>query len=360
MKRKTAALYDPYLDVLGGGEKHVLSILKVLQDEGFAPVVYWDVNLTKEIYEKLQISFQENLTFKENIFQDRTESVFSRMQDLKQHDILIYVTDGSYFFSTAKKTVIFCMVPQKSLYNMSAINKLKTMNSVFIANSKYTQKMLKNWHIDAELLYPYISEEFLRNFSTTKKKQILVVGRFFKQLHSKRQDIAIKWFNEFSQLNEFKSYKLILAGSLKDEDNLYFKELQELAIDNKQIIFKPNISFSELLSLYNESEIYWHTAGYEIDENKFPEKVEHLGITPLEAMASGCLVFAYKAGGLKEIIQDGKNGFLFSNKNDLLKNMQSIMKDEKKTKEIQLNAKEFVKNNFDYSVFTQQVKKTLL
>ncbi len=35
MKRKKAALYDPFLDVMGGGEKHILSILKVLEEKGF-------------------------------------------------------------------------------------------------------------------------------------------------------------------------------------------------------------------------------------------------------------------------------------------------------------------------------------
>ena len=36
---KRAALYDPYLDILGGGEKHILSILKVLEDEGYEIIV---------------------------------------------------------------------------------------------------------------------------------------------------------------------------------------------------------------------------------------------------------------------------------------------------------------------------------
>jgi glycosyltransferase involved in cell wall biosynthesis len=99
-------------------------------------------------------------------------------------------------------------------------------------------------------------------------------------------------------------------------------------------------------------------AGYEIDEKKFPEKVEHLGITPLEAMASGCLVYAYKAGGLKEIIQEGKNGFLFSNKDELFKTMNNI--DERKISHIQMHAKKYVYDNFDYSIFAEQVKKILL
>jgi hypothetical protein len=43
---KKAALYDPYLDVMGGGEKHILSILQVLEHEGYEANVFWDHDLT--------------------------------------------------------------------------------------------------------------------------------------------------------------------------------------------------------------------------------------------------------------------------------------------------------------------------
>ncbi|EKE14265.1 MAG: hypothetical protein ACD_12C00601G0004, partial [uncultured bacterium] len=34
-KSKRIALYDPYLSTLGGGEKHILSILDVFAEQGY-------------------------------------------------------------------------------------------------------------------------------------------------------------------------------------------------------------------------------------------------------------------------------------------------------------------------------------
>ncbi|HRN69593.1 MAG TPA: glycosyltransferase family 4 protein [Candidatus Woesebacteria bacterium] len=355
MKKNTVALYDPYLDVLGGGEKHILSIMKVLADEGYDATIFWNKDLSEEIKSHLNISFPK-LTFQKNIFLDTSESVFSRLDKLKQYDTLLYVTDGSYFFSTAKKTVIFCMVPQRSLYNMTALNKLKTVNSTFISNSIYTQQLLSSWHVKSKVVYPFISEEFFQNYSEKKQKKILVVGRFFTQLHAKRQDLAIEWFIELQKKNLFTDYKLQLVGNIKNEDNRYYEKLQKLAKGNKNIEFYPNVSFKELLQLYKHAEIYWHMTGIGINEQKNPEKVEHLGITPLEAMASGCVVFAYNAGGLKELIIDGKNGYLFSNQEDLFTKMQHLSH----TNVIQKNAYNFVEHKFDYAVFAKRVKEILL
>src|SRR5690606_23070215 len=109
--------------------------------------------------------------------------------------------------------------------------------------------------------------------------------------------------------SEYTDYKLYLAGSVKDEDKKYFAELKALAESNNNIQFFPNVTFTELLELYKKSEYYWHFTGYEVDETNHPERTEHLGITPLEAMSQGCLTYAYRVGGPKEIIQDGETGF---------------------------------------------------
>lgn len=361
MKRKTVALYDPFLDVMGGGERHILSIMKVLEDEGFDPTIFWDTNITAEIQNKLHLSFKSPITFKKNIFSMQSESVFSRLHEMTDFDIFIYVTDGSYFFTSAKKNFIFCMVPQRSLYNMTPLNKLKTINSTFISNSYFTKNIIQQWSVSSQVLYPYIQDEFLQNFSLKKEKSILVVGRFFKHLHAKRQDIAIKWFTQFQEDNKkLANYKLILAGSLKDEDKPYFDELQELAKGNNSIEFQPNVSFDELLKLYNKAEIYWHFTGIEVDPIQNPEKVEHLGITPLEAMASGCLVFGFNAGGLKELIQDGKNGYLFSTRDQLFSKMGYALFDEINREIICKQAHQFVKDTFSYSQFAKRVKEVMI
>ncbi|GAB56993.1 spore coat protein SA [Glaciecola punicea ACAM 611] len=47
-------------------------------------------------------------------------------------------------------------------------------------------------------------------------------------------------------------------------------------------------------------------------------KEESLGLAPLEAMASGCVVFLSKIPAFEEFIEDGKNGFLISSKEEFI------------------------------------------
>src|SRR3989338_10078080 len=169
MKKRTAALYDPYLDVMGGGEKHILSILQVLEKEGFDVSLFWNEDLTASMHNKLNLRFH-NLKFESNIFV--TQSPIEKLRALKNFDIFFYVTDGSYFFSGAKKNVIFCMVPNPALYKMGLMNKLKTYNNQFVANSSYTQKLLRKWGVTSDVIYPYVTDDLLQTKSGMEKEKI--------------------------------------------------------------------------------------------------------------------------------------------------------------------------------------------
>lgn len=362
MKRKRAALYNPYLDTLGGGEKYILSILKVLENEGYSLDIFWDKNLQHEFKVKFNLSFDYLINFVPNIFADQLGFVKKLLQ-LKKYDYFFYVTDGSYFFSTAKKNFIYAMVPKTSLYRLSTTNKLKILNCKFITHSKFTQKCLAHFGIDSILLYPYLDQEFIIAEPETfkKEKTILSVGRFFRHLHSKNQDRVINCFRKLKKSDKkFSNYKLVLAGGLKQEDTPYYDELKKIAGDDQSIIFKPNVTFHELHDLYKKATFYWHFAGLGSDENVHPEEVEHLGITPLEAMAMGCLTFCVNSGGPKENIQDGKTGFLFDTENELFKKMKSVTYKPQNQTKIRRNAKEYILDHFTFTKFKKNVKELIL
>lgn len=154
---------------------------------------------------------------------------------------------------------------------------------------------------------------------------------------------------------KFKGFKLILAGGLKKADKGFYNTLVNLINNDRAIILKPNLSYEELLELYKKSLIYWHFAGYGVDDDKHPELVEHLGITPLEAMASGCLTFCVNAGGPKELIESGKTGFLFDTVDQLNKQMLEIIEDEKLGNKITNRAEEFAREKFAYRIFKKNV-----
>ena len=117
------------------------------------------------------------------------------------------------------------------------------------------------------------------------------------------------------------------------------------------IELRTNISYQELNDLYGKSSIYWHAAGYDIDENKNPELVEHFGITTVEAMSSGTIPIVINKGGQKEIVSEGEDGYLFETIEELVEKTQSLiaLKQDKwntiKEKAI-LHAKEFSVDKF--------------
>lgn len=360
MKRKKAALYNPYLDTLGGGEKLILSIIKELDKEGYDITIFWDEDLSPQIQQKLDITFSPSV-FQQNIFRTPL-SFFKKQRILQQFDIFFYVSDGSYFFSSAKKNYVYAMIPDKKLYKGSILDAIKRFNYAFLTISQYTQSWLRTWGISSEYVYPYLDDKLLTTpLNTKKEKKILSVGRFFGHLHSKQQHTMIPVFQQMKQkIPQLRDYTLVLAGGLKEEDQAYFDSLKQLKGKDPTIILRPNVSFEELLSLYDDAQLYWHFAGYGVNEDKNPEQVEHLGITPLEAMARGCVVFNVRAGGAKETIEPGWNGFLFSHIDELESHMQIILTNTKKREEkIRTNALSFVQQNFSYSVFAKRVRNVV-
>ena len=268
------------------------------------------------------------------------------------------MTDGSYFSPRAKHNYIFSMYPQHSLYNPSFLNKLKWTQWNFITNSPYTQSYVEKWTgKKSEVMYPYLDIiPFEKVQSFKKDKIILTVGRFFRHLHAKRHDILIKAFKQLQQKNEaFKDFTLYLIGGLKEEDKDYLQELMTLVGDDPHIIFLPNASHETVLEHYKKALFYWHGTGYGVDERTHPEAVEHLGMTPLEAMALGCIVFCHASGGPKEIIRNGQNGFLYNTIEELVEQTLRIYKEHNKMESISRNAYEYIKEHFDYGVFKKKI-----
>lgn len=353
-KIKRVGLFDPYLDTLGGGEKHILSILEIFAEQGCELNIFWDRDLSKEIKDRFAFKHIDNIKWQTNVFKN-DPSPLKTLQTLQNFDYFFYVTDGSYFFSSAKKNFIFAMVPNKDLYKKSLINQIKLFNYKVISNSPFTSKWLRTWRIDSTVVLPYISEQLFQENSSKKEKIILSVGRFFPQLHSKNQEAIIETFKKLKNISkEFIDFKLVLAGGLKEEDREYFNNLKKLSGNDSSITFKENVSLDGLKKLYNRTTYFWHFTGLGVDEDRNPEKVEHLGITPLEAMASECLTFCYKAGGPKELITDNENGFLFSNIEELIDKMIKVNSGNTKEKIIN-NGKRFVKENFSYEIFKKNV-----
>ncbi len=357
MKKKKAILWDPYLDVMGGGEQYCLWAMYVLQQHGYDITIAWPKPLELEIGEKFHIPFG-SIRWDHTLFSSATNPI-KRAQILASYDVLLTITNGSYYFSGAKHNLLYAMVPRPDMYPKKLLDKIKTNGWHIIANSRFTKECLTRWGYKSTVHYPMLAPEFLSFSQHHHAKKhgslILCVGRFFGQLHTKQHGVIIEAFNELQRLSEFKNYTLIMAGGLKDEDAEYFATIHELSSTNPNIILMPNVSHETLLDLYHRAQFFWHFTGYGINENIHPEAVEHLGITPLEAMASGCVVCCVNKGGPTEIIEHNQSGILFDTTKELITHMQALQSDPQLQSTIQQNAQHKVHSEFSQDTFANNL-----
>ncbi len=155
----------------------------------------------------------------------------------------------------------------------------------FIANSKTPAKRIEKYYSrDAEVVHPYVDLGRFDNCDSERGDNdfFLIVSRLAPW---KRIDIAVKTCNQLQ-------LPLKVVGSGPD-----YNRLKQLA--------GPTVEVLGRLPDKDVVKYYLNCRGF-----IFPQK-EDFGITPLEAMAVGKPVIAYKAGGALETVIPGVTGEFF-------------------------------------------------
>lgn len=333
------AISSPYLDTLGGGERYILTIAEHLS-KNHQVVIFWDgENLTPAVKERLNLDISK-VRFQKDI---QKFKIINKYQILKDFDLHIVVSDGSIPIGFAKKNILHFQVPFKINPNIKNSIKLKNWQKI-IVNSLFTKSFIdKSYNVESQVLYPPVDVKALA--PGVKSNIIFSVGRFFSPLHSKKQDILIKAFEKM----KIKNYKLILAGGVdsgSDEKILNLKN----SVKDKNIEIMSNIDFAHLKKLYSQTKIYWHAAGFGEDENANPERVEHFGISTVEAMAGGAVPVVVPFGGQKEIVDENQNGLHFYTIDDLINKTVRLINNEdlltKLSEKAIIKSKNYSKENF--------------
>lgn len=382
---KRAAIYDPYLDTLGGGERYCLTVAEILLKNNYQVDLFWSGDNT--LIEKAEIRFSldlSNLNIIPDIYQVKpqnldlieendnfTQSVvnvinpqkinfkfkkfFKKISNNRQYDVIFYLSDGSLPFLFGKKNFLHVQVPL--IKNDQKINKILNkfkdhFYTNIICNSQFTAKFQKKISTQKVLvLYPPVDIDKFDSHQT-KQNIILSVGRFDNILNAKKQDVLIDAFRSLVVREKINNWKLVLiGGSLLDpKKNSYLQYLEKKA-SNLPIEFIVNPPFSVLRDQYANSKIYWHAAGFDVDENIHPENTEHFGITVVEAMASGLVPVVISKGGIPEIVDNGVNGFLWQTTDELVSKTKNLINNPDTLKLMSqqslINCHQFSKDNFE-------------
>jgi glycosyltransferase involved in cell wall biosynthesis len=367
---------------MGGGELYLGTIAEVLShdyqvdlisESDISPTAFqkfFGLNLSKVQIRKIpQVPFVESLN---PFLPDRSEQYSENTRFTQEYDLFIIMPRNFRipFRILSKRSILHLQVPDRpwkfpdylkaltsgkfSELRNEAVKAFRYPKryaefDAVIINSKFHQdiisKRLVNPH--AIVLHPPVMLRQPRDWNE-KQKTILAVGRFFRGLHSKRQDVLIDAFRSFSK--QAPDWKFILAGGLSDESSArdYSERLRQSA-EGLPIEFRTNVSATELNELFSSSRFFWHAAGFEVPKDQ-PEKMEHFGIATVEAMSAGCIPIVYRAGGQEEIINDGVNGFFWTSKAELVERTLSLLNDDQQSAKISKVAversREFGKDRF--------------
>ena len=173
-------------------------------------------------------------------------------------------------------------------------------------------RVRKYYSKDSKLIYPPVN---VGNFHISDRTDnyFFMAGRLVSY---KRFDLAVKVFNE-------NGLPLKIGGTGTE-----LKKLKSIAREN--IEFLGLVSDEKLANLYSNAQACI-----------FPQE-EDFGIVPLESMASGRPVIAYRAGGAVETIVENKTGVFF---------------DEQNSESLQVAIEKFHNLEFKPEICREQAKK---
>lgn len=320
-----AAIYNPYLDTLGGGERYTVFVSLAFLKAGYRVDIQWP---SGDLKEKLEARFGVDL------------SGANFVKDIKRgdgYDLCFWVSDGSIPNLKARKNLLHFQVPFQDVNGATLINKMKFFKIYkIICNSHFTKSFIDpEYGVESIVIYPPV--DVLKIRPRKKENLILYVGRFSELGQNKRQDVLVSAFKKLFDAG-YRDWKLVVAGGVEVGVAGYLTKLKK-SKEGYPIEVLESPELKTLKDLYGKARIFWSAAGYGINENKNPEKVEHFGISLVEAMAGGAVPIVFAAGGYKEIIKEGENGFFWEKTGQLISITKKLLADKKLERSFSSNAK---------------------
>ena len=276
--------------------------------------------------------------------------------DFSKHDIIHTNAEFGWWFRQKNKILIITLyhnpfdkefqkytsIAQKIFYYFWIKPNLK--KSLIIANkiiaiSNYTKKSTADYFEiknNIEVIYPGVDVDFFKIFDLgceDKKTRILFVGNLIKR---KGVDLLPKIMEKLG-----KDYELYFTSGRRTEipKGLKLKNMIPLGkITNKQ-----------LLGEYNKCDMLL-----------FPSRLEGFGYCAVEAMACGKPVITTNYSSLKEIINNGKNGYLceINSVDDFADKIRKIKKRVKNGENFNHNSN-YVENNFSLKIMIKKYNEFL-
>ena len=320
---RTAALYTPYAITPGGGERFLLTIAASLMPDHRVTIV------TPQPYSQLRLqSIAHEFGIDLSRCRAQTEAAF--LAD-PAPDLLIVIGNQIVPPIRPRGSASFfvCQFP----FPLSEPARCDDAFRSVLAYSDYAKAHIEaglsahqmpKWPV--KVVYPPVPQ--MAGRAGAKKPMVLTVGRFFAGGHSKRHDLMIAAFRQLLDRHGGDLEMHVVGSSTPLPQHMrYLDELMQMAAD-LPIRFHVNAAPETLAELFRDAAIYWHATGLGADLARHPEMAEHFGISLVEAMSAECVALAFNAGGPREILTNGVDGFLYSSTDELVTLTADLLRPE--------------------------------
>jgi len=322
--------YDPYLEILGGGEKVLLTILEDVVNSAAHDVVILSPRKPElERWRRLKLAVDpRRLRWRQG--GPLTATPLSAGADL-----LITLANHIPPLSLAARAAAIIQFPFTRLHEGSG----------WVDATRAFERRCRLSSYDDILCYSeFVAVEIRQRLDvpdpvviappvdlppavdpSLKERKIIAVGRFFPRMdaNNKKHDVLIDAWRALDADPVAEGWELHLVGGVHSDDasRAYVEQLRERA-RGTAVYFHPNASADELTDLYRRAALFWHAAGF---GEMLTERYEHFGITTVEAMAHGCVPVVVRLGGQLEIVQDGGSGRLWCSIAELVAITRELM-----------------------------------
>lgn len=381
MKQPKIALVQDYIKEFGGAESVLETLSDIFPDAPIYTSIYRPKflgphasRLEKKWANRVHQSFFTYIPFVHKIISPlRLLSPLAfRSFDFSKFDIIITSATGAYFPNSlnkkSAKLICYCHTPPRYLYGLPTARKF-TKNKIirilvailnhflrlrdfkfsqnvdqYLANSKTTAARIKKYYRrDALVINPPIDlpKNNLRSKNYDLKDYFLTGGRLAR---AKRFDVAIEACNQLKL--KLKIFGRDFAGVSDELKQIAASSAKAFAAAESNIEFLGEIDNDTRTQLYSQAKAFIFSA----DQEDF-------GMVPVESMALGCPVVAYRSGGVTETVVENKTGVFFDELSG-----KSCADAIKKFQKLKLKSSDCVSRAAEFSteVFISKIKKLVL
>jgi glycosyltransferase involved in cell wall biosynthesis len=370
-------IHAPGLPVYGGGEKYICKIAEVLSKDHTVDLMAFEMPDRHTLRNRLNVDLGKVRMralrlppLAEKIpYVGRLAKCYILSKCSEEYDLFVNQALDMVFFPPARATrniVIIAMPPTNlkkpplfvnEVISLFVDSTLSSYNKIIVYSFFVKKTVDRLYTKKAEVLYPPIDSTLGRPIA--KERIILSVGRFFAGWHNKKQLEMIRAFKQLcdeARLDEAHWEYHLVGGVLNDRHSQQYKERCETEAVGYPIFFHFDAPSETVNDLYRRSTLFWHATGFDEDENKYPEKMEHFGIVTAEAMSFGCTPIVVGKGGQPEIVRNDVNGLLWATLEELKEGTLKLINDPEKREKLSNEAIE-TSRQFQTDVFEIKVKQ---